>query len=391
MREIDDLLGQAAACGAVPGVVAVAATADGVAYEGAFGRRILPAGPGMTTDTVFRIASMTKAITATAAMQLVEQGRLALDAPAAKVLPGLAEPNVLEGFAADGTPRLRPARGVITLRQLLTHTAGFGYDIWHADLLRYHQETGLPAPRTGRLAGLNAPLTFDPGTRWQYGINIDWVGRMVEAASGEDLESYFRTRILTPLGMDDTGFIAHPHMLGRLAAIHVRAPDGLTPVDPQPAPNAPREFFGGGGGLFSTAHDYLTFLRMLLAGGEFNGARILRAETVGTMFRNHLGSLLVEPMRSAVPAFSNDVELFPGTPKTWGLSFLINTEPGPAGRSAGSLAWAGLYNSYYWLDPVRQVTGVIFTQILPFGDPTVLELLDSFERALYHNICSDRE
>jgi methyl acetate hydrolase len=388
MQEIDDLLSRAVGCGSVPGVVAAAATADGVVYEGAFGTRVLPAGPAMTTDTVFRIASMTKAITAAAAMQLVEEERLALDAPASEVVSGLAEPKVLEGFAADGTPRLRPARGVITLRQLLTHTAGFGYDVWNADLLRYHEETGLPAPRTGRLAGLNAPLTFDPGRRWQYGINIDWVGRMVETASGENLESYFRTHIFTPLGMEDTGFVVRPHMLDRLAAIHARAPDGLRPVDPQPQPNARREFFAGGGGLCSTARDYLTFLRMLLAGGQFNGARTLRAETVATMFQNHMGALLVEPMHSAVPAVSNDVDLFPGMPKTWGLSFLINTEPGPAGRSAGSLAWAGLYNSYYWLDPVRQIAGVIFTQILPFGDPIVLDLLDSFERVLYDSLSS---
>jgi methyl acetate hydrolase len=388
MQEIDDLLSRAVGCGSVPGVVAAAATADGVVYEGAFGTRVLPAGPAMTTDTVFRIASMTKAITAAAAMQLVEEERLALDAPASEVVSALAEPKVLEGFAADGTPRLRPARGVITLRQLLTHTAGFGYDVWNADLLRYHEETGLPAPRTGRLAGLNAPLTFDPGRRWQYGINIDWVGRMVETASGENLESYFRTHIFTPLGMEDTGFVVRPHMLDRLAAIHARAPDGLRPVDPQPQPNARREFFAGGGGLCSTARDYLTFLRMLLAGGQFNGARTLRAETVATMFQNHMGALLVEPMHSAVPAVSNDVDLFPGMPKTWGLSFLINTEPGPAGRSAGSLAWAGLYNSYYWLDPVRHIAGVIFTQILPFGDPIVLDLLDSFERVLYDSLSS---
>ncbi len=212
MHEIDRLLHQATEAGAIPGVVAMAADAAGPIYEGAFGQRAQPDGPPMTTDTVFRIASMTKAITATAAMQLVEQGRLSLDAPASDVVPDLAAPLVLEGFDAAGKPRLRPARGPITLRQLLTHTAGFGYDVWNADLLRYHRDTGLPAPRTGKLAGLAAPLTFDPGTRWQYGINIDWAGRMVEAVSGDDLESYFQTHIFAPLGMTDTGYRVRPHM-----------------------------------------------------------------------------------------------------------------------------------------------------------------------------------
>ncbi|MGH7154932.1 MAG: serine hydrolase domain-containing protein, partial [Acetobacteraceae bacterium] len=349
----------------------------GVSYQGAFGRRALPNGPAMTQDTVFRIASMTKAVTAVAAMQLVEQGRLSLDAPAAGVVPGLANPKVLEGFGPDGAPRLRPARGDITLRHLLTHTAGFGYDIWNADLQRYHRQTNLPVLRTGLLAGLTAPLTFDPGTRWQYGINIDWVGRMVEAVSGEDLEAYFQAHIFAPLGISDTSYLVRPRLRDRLATVHAREPHGLGPLVMDA--NPPREFFPGGGGLYSTAGDYLTLLRMLLAGGTLNGAAILEPRTVATMQQNHIGSLLVEPMRSTTPGSSNDVELFPGMEKKWGLSFLINTARTPAGRSPGSLAWAGLYNTYYWLDPTRRVAGVLMTQILPFADPAVLELLDDFE------------
>jgi methyl acetate hydrolase len=381
MTEIDQILRDDADTGTVPGVVAMAATRDGIVYQGAFGRRAVPDGPLMTLDTVFRIASMTKAITATAAMQLVEQGRLSLDAPAADVVPGLAAPQVLEGFDAAGKPMLRPARSTITLRRLLTHTAGFGYDIWNADLERYHRETGLPAARTGKLASLGAPLTFDPGTRWQYGIGIDWAGRMVEAVSGLDLETYFRTHIFAPLGMADTSFLVRPHMQPRLATVHARTTKGLEAIELDP--NPPREFFPGGGGLVATAGDYLTFLRMLLSGGTLNGATILRPETVAEMAQNHIGPLLVEPMRSVVPGSSNDVELFPGSPKKWGLSFLINTTPVRGGRAAGSLAWAGLYNTYFWLDPTAGVAAVILTQILPFGDRVVLDLLDRFEANLY--------
>jgi methyl acetate hydrolase len=381
MNEIDAVLRHAVEQGEVPGVVAIAAKPDAVIYEGAFGRRGLADPAPMDMGTVFRIASMTKAVTAAAAMQLVETEKLALDQPAGEVVAGLAAPLVLEGFEDGGRPVLRPARGTVTLRNLLTHTSGFGYDVWNADLLRYHRETGMPAPRTGKLAGLGAPLTFDPGTRWQYGIGIDWAGRMVEAASGQDLESVFRDRLFGPLGMRDTSYLVHPDMRPRLATVHARKPAGLTPLSLDP--NPPREFFPGGGGLHSTARDYIRFLRMLLGGGTLDGAKVLRPETVAMMFENHMGAVDVEPMLSAVPASSNDVDLFPGMRKKWGLSFLINTEAVPGGRSAGSLAWAGLNNTYFWIDPTRKVAGAIFTQILPFADPAVLGLLNGFERAIY--------
>ncbi len=335
---IDAVLRAAVERGEVPGVVAVAGTAERVIHEGAFGDRGLDQSAPMDLTTVFRIASMTKAVTAVAAMQLVEAGKLHLDRPAAEVTPGLADRQVLEGFDAAGRPRLRPARGAITLRQLLTHTSGFGYDIWNADLLRYHRETGLPASRTGKLAALEAPLTADPGTRWQYGIGIDWAGRMVEAVAGKDLERVFQEQLFGPLGMRDTSFVVRPDMLERLATVHARGPEGLAPISLDP--NPPREFFPGGGGLHSTAADYLRFLRMLLGGGVLDGVRVLAPETVKVMGRNHIGDIDVEVMRSAVPATSNDVALFPGMRQKWGLSFLINTEPGAGGRSAGSLAWA---------------------------------------------------
>ncbi len=384
MEQIARALQDAVSSGQVPGVAAVAVRDGRTLYSGAFGRRSLPDGTQMTLDTVFRIASMTKAVTAAAAMQLVERGKLALDTPAGEVVEELREPRVLEGFTETGQPILRPARLPITLRHLLTHTAGFGYDTWNSDLARFAKLTGLPAARTGRLASLNAPLTFDPGTRWQYGINIDWAGRMVEAVSDMDLESYFQARIFAPLGMEDTSYEVRPHMLPRLATVHARKPEGLEAVTMDP--NPPREFFSGGGGLHSTAPDYIRFLQMLLNGGELGGARILSPDTVRLMAQNHIGEILVEPMQSCQPASSNHVELFPGMPKKWGLSFLINTQPGPAGRSAGALAWAGLYNSYYWLDPSTRTAGVLMTQILPFGDKVVLDLLDGLEKATYRVI-----
>jgi methyl acetate hydrolase len=380
---IDHVLADAITRQAVAGVTAAAADANGILYDDAFGRRSLSEPARMTTDTVFRIASMTKAITGAAAMQLVEQGKLALDQPAGEILPFLARPQVLLGFDDKGNPILRAARGTVTLRNLLTHTAGFVYDTWNEDMNRFATETGLPAARTGKLAALEAPLGYDPGERWEYGINIDMVGRMVEVASGLDLETYFRRFIFEPLGMHDTGFVLRPEWESRLAVVHSRGDGGsLTPIQAARPPENP-EFFPGGGGLFSTARDYLIFLQALMHGGQFNGARILRPETVALMGQNHMGDLNVRPMLSYKPAFSNDVDLFPGMDKKWGLSFLINTQDVPGRRSANSLAWAGINNTYYWLDPHKKIAGVLMTQVLPFADKAVLDLLDRFEEAVY--------
>ena len=383
---IDHVLADAITGTKVAGVVGAAADSGGTIYDDAFGVRRLGSTARMTTDTVFRIASMTKAVTGAAAMQMVEQGKLDLDQPAGEILPFLANPKVLLGYDGKGNAVLRAACGVVTLRKLLTHTAGFVYDTWNEDMNRFATETGLPAARTGKLAALEAPLGFDPGERWEYGINIDIAGRMVEVASGLDLETYMRRYLFEPLGMPDTGFVLRPEWENRLAVVHSRGEDGsLTPLEtPRPAENP--EFYAGGGGLFSTARDYLIFLQALMHGGQFNGARILRPETVALMGENHMGALNVLPMISHKPAMSNDVELFPGMDKKWGLSFLINTQDVPGRRSAGSLAWAGINNTYYWLDPKKKVAGVLMTQVLPFGDETVLGLLDRFEEAVYQNV-----
>lgn len=382
-RAIDRVLSDAVSAGQVPGVVAVAANADGTIYEGACGKRALGGAQAMTVDSVFRIASMTKAITGAAVMQLVEQGKIGLDQPAEEILPFLKGRQVLDGFDAAGKPILRPARGTITLRNLLTHTAGFVYDTWNENMNRFARETGLPAARTAQLAALSAPLGFDPGTRWEYGINIDMAGRMIDLVMDTNLEAYMRAHVLGPLGMDDTSFIPDDRLKPRLATVHTRAEDGtLAPFD-APLPPAKPEFYAGGGGLFSTAPDYLRFLRALMAGGALDGKRVLKPETVALMGQNNMGELDVLPMKTFNPRMSNAVDLFPDQPKKWGLTFLINTRDVPGRRSAGSLTWAGINNTYYWLDPKKQIAGVLMTQILPFADPTVLALLDRFEAAVY--------
>ena len=379
---IDAVLQQAVESGQVPGVVAMAANAGGTFYQGAFGRLgVAEAGP-MEKDTVFWIHSMTKAISAAACMQLVEQGRLDLDAPAASVLPVLAAPRVLEGFDTKGEPMLRPARGTITLRNLLTHTSGFAYDTWNAGILSYVRKTGLP--RLGSFTDVAGvlPLAFDPGSAWHYGPGIDWAGKLLEAVTGMTLDAYLRTHIFAPLGMQDTGYLLTDRVRGRLAGSQDRDADGALVSAPFDAPQDPAMFMGGGG-LYSTAPDYMRFLSMLLHGGTLDGVRILRPETVATMAQNHIAEVLVGDMTTALPALSYNVSLFPGMAKKWGLSFLINTADSPGARRAGSLAWAGLRNTYFWLDPTSRVAGVLMTQVLPFADRPVLDLLDRFERGVY--------
>ena len=384
-NSIDGLLGAAVEAGAVPGVVAAVTDAGGLIYEGGFGERALGGGAAMTADTVVWIASMTKAVTATAAMQLVEQGQLELDAPAKAVIPYLGEVRVLEGFNDAGEPRTRAPQGDITLRHLLTHTAGFSYEIWNGDIQRYQQATGTPMITTCEDAALTTPLLFDPGTDWDYGINIDWAGKMVEAVSGQTLGAYLQDNVFGPLGMESTAFRITEAMRARLARIHQRGADDAFTVLDLEIPQAP-EFEMGGGGLYSTMGDYARFLRMILNKGAGEHARVLESGTVEMMSRNQMGETRVKALQTAAPDLSNDAEFFPGMPKTWGLSFMINTEPVPTGRSAGSLAWAGLANSYYWIDPARGIAGAYATQILPFVDKRALPLFFDFETAVYNSL-----
>ena len=380
--DIDRVLAAAIDRGDVPGVVAMAATAEGILYQGAFGRRALPDGSAMTTDSVFWIASMTKAITSTAAMQLVEQGRLSLDGPIADVLPELAAPQVLEGFDAAGEPRLRPAARPITLRHLLTHTAGFVYDIWNPEMGRYMEMRGIPGIISCQNLALDLPLVFDPGARWDYGINIDWAGKAVERVSGQQLGEYFAEHLFGPLGMRDTGFKLTPARRARLAGMHARGEDDVLSAIPFEIPQEP-EFEMAGGGLYGTAADYLAFERLFLNEGRAPGGPVLRPETVRLMHENAMGDLDVRPLKTAMPAYSHDAEFFPGMVKKWSLGFMISTAAVPGGRSAGSLAWAGLGNTYFWIDPAQGVAAIILMQLIPFADPKALGLLDGFENAVY--------
>ncbi len=385
--QIDAILSAGIERGAAPGAVAVVVDRDGVRYEGAAGERSLGSGAAMTVDTVGAIFSMTKAVTGAAAMQLVEQGRLDLDGPAEQVCEELGSITVLDGFDGDGQPITRPPRSPVTLRHLLTHTAGFVYDIWNPDSARWHEVTGEPNILTLKKASLMEPLMFDPGARWEYGIGIDWAGQMVERVSGGTLGRYFDEHLFEPLGMSDTGFTHTPSMLERASAMHGRGPDGsLAPID-LPPPDGP-EFEMGGGGLHSTMGDYARFIQMILNDGELDGRRVLSAETVATMARNHIGELRVQPLTTVAPQFSNDAEFFPGEPKSWGLTFQINEQAASTGRPAGTLMWAGLSNCFFWIDRTNGIGGCYMSQILPFADQQSTDLFFEVETAAYRELVS---
>jgi methyl acetate hydrolase len=314
-QAIADLLKRATDAGDVPGVVVAAATAEGPIFAGGSGVRDTTSGAAMTADTVVWIASMTKAVTAACAMQLVEQGRLPLDGPIAAVLPELGRVQVLDGFASDGSPLLRPARQPITLRHLLTHTSGFVYDVWNPDMGRYLATTGTPGIISCANAALSIPLLFDPGERWDYGIGIDWAGKAVEAVSGQRLGAYMQQNLLQPLGMADTGFKIGSAQRQRLAKVHNRTAAGFETTDIE-LPQEP-EFEMGGGGLYATVGDYLRFTRMIMNGGTLDGTRVLARETVATMSANAIGDLACRPLKTAAPPFSNDVDFIDGM--KWGL------------------------------------------------------------------------
>lgn len=379
---IDAVLQRAVDTKEIPGVVAMAASDKGVFYEAAFGTRDLARGPAMTTDTMFRIASMTKLVTSIAAMQLVEQGKLKLNDPVPPIDAALSAPQVLDGFDANGAPKLRPAKGPITLRHLLTHTAGFSYEQWDANTARYVKASGMPSGNTGKIASLRMPLVFDPGARWEYGVNIDWVGLIVQSVSGQTLDAYVAEHITRPLGMKDTTFAPAPEQRARQASVHQRMPDGSLQPQPLETPFTP-EFWAGGGGLYSTAGDYLTLLRAVLGNGALDGTRILRPETVALMNTNQIGEIEAGILKTTAPARSTDVDFFPGVSLKWGLGYMINMQPGPNGRSPGSLTWAGLFNTHYWIDPARHLAAVIMTQVLPFGDAATMRLYGQYERSLY--------
>lgn len=383
MKKFDQIIREGVLQGAVPGVSATVVSSSGVLWQGAAGERALGSGVPMTVDTVGAIHSMTKAVTGAAAMQLVEQGRVDLDGPAGDVIPFLGEVEVLEGFEADGQPRTRRPSSPVTLRHLLTHTSGFVYEIWNGDDARWREVTGTPGLLSGMNASLKAPLAFDPGTRWEYGIGIDWVGKMIEAVSGMTLGDYLRQSLTGPLAMTDTAFSHSSSMLDRVASVHGRMPDGsLVLAEEQEGAGGP-EFEMGGGGLHSTMPDYGRFIRMILNEGSLDGERVLKSETVHEMLSNQIGDLRVGPLKTVAPRYSNDAEFFPGEPKSWGLTFQISETACETGRPAGTAMWAGLANSFFWLDPKNGIGGAYLSQILPFADEGSMGLFFEIEREAY--------
>jgi methyl acetate hydrolase len=381
MSVFESAIEHALGVGELVGGVAVATDRKCEIADHVFGWRDLATRAPTKPDTVFMLASMTKTVTSVAAMQLVEQRKIALDQPVAEFVPELVDLQVLDGFDVNGAPRLRPAKRPVTLRHLLTHTSGFGHEVWSADIARYQAATGTPTHGTQTNASLRLPLLFDPGEKWEYGIGLEWVGKVVEAISGVTLGVYFRDNVTGPLGMRDTTFGIAPIHQGRVASVYQRDQNGrLTPIEMS---SESGEYEAGGGGLYGTAGDYLAFLRMLLNDGEHEGRRILKPETVALMGRNHSGSIVVTTMKSRQPDISNNFELFPDMSKRWGLGAMITPVAVPDGRSAGSQTWGGIANCYYWLDPVRRIAGVFLTQIMPFGDKRILDLSAAFERDIY--------
>jgi methyl acetate hydrolase len=374
-EEIDRALQASVSAREIPGVVAMAAKEQSVVYEGAFGFRDMATASRMSTDTVFRIASMVKLLTSVAALQLVERGALKLDEPAGTIDPALGSAQVLTGFDAKGVPQLRPVQKPITLRNLLTHTSGFSYPLWDPNVGRYLKRAR-KNPHLPRM-----PLMFEPGSKWAYGGSLDRVGRIVEIAGGQNLDCYFGDHITGPLGMTDTTFSLTEQQRAREASLHVREANGKLVPQPLEKPKVLKAF-SGGGGIYSTAPDYLTLLQALLNGGSFRGTTILRPESVASMSANQIGNLEAGILKTTNPALSNDVDFFPGVRLRWGLGHMINLDPLRDGRKAGSLTWAGLFNTYYWIDPTMRIAGVIMMQILPFADRPALRAYRQFERGI---------
>jgi methyl acetate hydrolase len=376
---IDQVLREAVDSGAVPHAAAIAADRDGVIYQGAAGPREVGADEPVSTDSIFRIMSMTKMPCTVVALQQAEQGRLDLDAPVAEYCPEFAGKQVLAGFDGD-IPVLRLPATQATVRQLLTHTSGLGYWFWSEDLVRWESVTGSPNVVAGLRACLGAPLVADPGTAFIYGISTDWLGQVIEAVTGVTLDVAIKEGVTGPLGMDHTTFLLNDDE--RLVSTPVHVPgDGTWTAIGEVLNQAP-EYFAGGHGMYGPPSDYIRFERALLRGGELDGTRILRPETVDAAFSNQIGDLdFPADIPTADPNSSGPLAVGPGY--KWGYGLLLNAEDRPGMRRAGSGAWAGLCNTHFWVDRTAGVCASIYSNFLPFITPGGLQLYADFERALY--------
>jgi len=368
----------------VPGVVALVVNRDRVLYQGTFGVADVDTKRPLRADALFRIASMTKPVTSLALMQLVEQGKLALDDPADKYLPELAGLKVIESFdPATREYKVRPVSKRPTVRHFLTHTSGLAYPFTSAIWRDFK-------PKAGEVYPFGGPLLFEPGERWHYSTSTDVVGRLVEVISGQKLEDYFREHIFAPLKMTDTSYNVPAAKATRLVPAQQRAGDRMDGAvvlqSPQPGLSIANPI--GGGGLASTAADYGRFVRMLLNGGELDGVRVLKSGTVALMGENHIGAVNVPALKSALPRSADFTFIADGRDK-FGLGFLITRDQAPGKRSPGSLSWGGINNTYFWVDPNRGIAGVILMQYLPFADAKALAVHDAFERATYQLVTAD--
>jgi len=355
----------------------VAATGDsrgGAAGDAAPGRK---AGQ----DTVFRIFSMTKAVGSTAAMILVDRNKLDPESPVEDILPEFSKIMVLEDFDGD-KPKLRAPRAKATIRQLATHTSGLEYEFWNSSILEYQQKTGTAGILAGTKAALFYPMVTDPGTRWGYGIGIDWLGQAVEKIDGRRIDQFCREEIFSPLGMPDTAHEVSPEMAKRLASVSARGEDGrFAPMEIAPPSNP--EVYGMGHSLYSTAIDYMKFLRMFLNRGALNGTRILSEKAFDWMLADRTNGLAFRKMVTAMPPITADCDPFAGTRRTHSFAFFRNEEDIPGMRSAGSQSWAGVLNTHFWFDLKSNIAAVLLTQSLPFVEPRFVNLYGDFERAVY--------
>lgn len=376
MTNIDSVLRRAVADGDVPFVVAMTGSSAGPTYFGAAGQ----AAPGRDADetTVFRMFSMTKAIGSLAAMVLIDRGLLDLETPVGDVLPDWNAMQVLDGFDGD-TPVLRAPNTVATIRHLATHTSGVEYDTWSGDLSRYLKLTGQTMNSPGSRARLMEPLTFDPGARWGYGRSTDWLGQVVEAVDGRRIDAFCQAEIFDPLGMGSTAF-EPDNLTDRLATLSMRRRTGEFKPNALAPPPRP-EIYGMGHALYSTAPDYMRFLRMMLNRGQLDGARILSEPAIDIMLADQLNGLTFQKMISVIPQASADVEMPKGT--THSVGFMRYESDIPGKRSAGSQGWAGLCNTHFWFDPAKDLAAVLMTQTLPFMEPPMVRTYDAFERAVY--------
>ncbi|EJD37019.1 beta-lactamase/transpeptidase-like protein [Auricularia subglabra TFB-10046 SS5] len=380
----------------LPGLVFGAIDRNGrVLVLEAAGKRSLKSADPMTVDTVFPLFSITKLLVAIAALQLVEQGKIPLDDPLEDFFPPIKEVKLLE---PNGTLRL--PRNKITMRMLLTHTAGFGYTHYSEALYDFWKARGGPEEAAGTRAGmLDLPLTFEPGTSWAYGVGMDWAGEVVAHVAGTDLADYCETNILRPLGIRDITFTPTEEQRARLAGAHRRGRKGPVEASQHPpfiqnalktgsASSLP--FISGGSGGFATAPALLGVLAVLLRGGMgVNGERVLKEESVHEMVRDQLAEtmpgVLDATRKSVRPAVTNDVPADPSG-SGWGLSFQLNLKQLHTGRSAGSAMWGGLANLYYSIDPTKGIATVMMAQCLPFFDPHVVQPWLKAEKAVYESL-----